>query len=140
MTYLSFCFLMIRRPLRSTRTDTLFPYTTLFRSRQLAPSLAADRIIVAHDGADIPDNPDEPVASDWPGRSGAIQVGYVGHLYKGRGIEIVAGLARLLPQMDFHVIGGREAEIADWRARARPPNLHFHGLVQHGRPGRYYQR
>src|SRR3546814_5944897 len=26
---------MIRRPPRSTRTDTLFPYTTLFRSRQL---------------------------------------------------------------------------------------------------------
>src|SRR3546814_3414809 len=31
-----FFFLMIRRPPRSTRTDTLFPYTTLFRS-------AADR-------------------------------------------------------------------------------------------------
>src|SRR3546814_20818712 len=29
--YLCF-FLMIRRPPRSTRTDTLFPYTTLFRS------------------------------------------------------------------------------------------------------------
>src|SRR3546814_11410165 len=30
---LCFFFLMIRRPPRSTRTDTLFPYTTLFRSR-----------------------------------------------------------------------------------------------------------
>src|SRR3546814_575288 len=30
---LSVFFLMIRRPPRSTRTDTLFPYTTLFRSR-----------------------------------------------------------------------------------------------------------
>src|SRR3546814_12181698 len=29
-----FFFLMIRRPPRSTRTDTLFPYTTLFRSRR----------------------------------------------------------------------------------------------------------
>src|SRR3546814_12700214 len=28
-----FCLLMIRRPPRSTRTDTLFPYTPLFRSR-----------------------------------------------------------------------------------------------------------
>src|SRR3546814_15301219 len=28
-------FLMIRRPPRSTRTDTLFPYTTLFRSSHL---------------------------------------------------------------------------------------------------------
>src|SRR3546814_18262298 len=31
-----FFFLMIRRPPRSTRTDTLFPYTTLFRSSREA--------------------------------------------------------------------------------------------------------
>src|SRR3546814_14767368 len=31
--YSIFFFLMIRRPPRSTRTDTLFPYTTLFRSQ-----------------------------------------------------------------------------------------------------------
>src|SRR3546814_15057345 len=30
--FVFFFFLMIRRPPRSTRTDTLFPYTTLFRS------------------------------------------------------------------------------------------------------------
>src|SRR3546814_15336332 len=30
--FILFFFLMIRRPPRSTRTDTLFPYTTLFRS------------------------------------------------------------------------------------------------------------
>src|SRR3546814_10082899 len=32
MYFVFFFFLMIRRPPRSTRTDTLFPYTTLFRS------------------------------------------------------------------------------------------------------------
>src|SRR3546814_4783885 len=38
---------MIRRPPRSTRTDTLFPYTTLFRS-QIAPQpLAAPAAIPA---------------------------------------------------------------------------------------------
>src|SRR3546814_18516388 len=31
-----FLFFIIRRPPRSTRTDTLFPYTTLFRSQFLA--------------------------------------------------------------------------------------------------------
>src|SRR3546814_5451335 len=35
----SFFFLMIRRPPRSTRTDTLFPYTTLFRSKQLKQAM-----------------------------------------------------------------------------------------------------
>src|SRR3546814_20053564 len=34
-------FVMIRRPPRSTRTDTLFPYTTLFRS--LRPAARLDR-------------------------------------------------------------------------------------------------
>src|SRR3546814_4220969 len=41
-----FCFLMIRRPPRSTRTDTLFPYTTLFRSQgkdQLASRSVRDQ-------------------------------------------------------------------------------------------------
>src|SRR3546814_15403163 len=33
----SLFFLMIRRPPRSTRTDTLFPYTTLFRSTRAMP-------------------------------------------------------------------------------------------------------
>src|SRR3546814_12739873 len=35
----SFFFLMIRRPPRSTRTDTLFPYTTLFRSKRASGAL-----------------------------------------------------------------------------------------------------
>src|SRR3546814_20006711 len=38
-----FFFLMIRRPPRSTRTDTLFPYTTLFRSSELKAPKAAIR-------------------------------------------------------------------------------------------------
>src|SRR3546814_18213709 len=36
-----FFFLMIRRPPRSTRTDTLFPYTTLFRSGTFSRHVAA---------------------------------------------------------------------------------------------------
>src|SRR3546814_8202012 len=38
MIILFFFFLMIRRPPRSTRTDTLFPYTTLFRSKRVGLS------------------------------------------------------------------------------------------------------
>src|SRR3546814_13399340 len=38
LSLLVFFFLMIRRPPRSTRTDTLFPYTTPFRSRLSDPA------------------------------------------------------------------------------------------------------
>src|SRR3546814_14520971 len=48
---LYFFLLMIRRPPRSTRTDTLFPFTTLFRSRPVQPLRllrgAADRLLWA---------------------------------------------------------------------------------------------
>src|SRR3546814_14801221 len=40
-----FFFLMIRRPPRSTRTDTLFPYTTLFRSCIDSPAPCRDVVI-----------------------------------------------------------------------------------------------
>src|SRR3546814_14252883 len=43
-----FFFLMRRRPPRSTRTDTLFPYTTLFRS-----GLAAGRCPFAQGGGEV---------------------------------------------------------------------------------------
>src|SRR3546814_8015902 len=49
MMYLSFFFLMIRRPPRSTRTDTLFPYTTLFRS-----DTSVTRMNVTHKPFDDP--------------------------------------------------------------------------------------
>src|SRR3546814_11635384 len=46
LMFISFVFfLMIRRPPRSTRTDTLFPYTTLFRSLvMILGCLAASRM------------------------------------------------------------------------------------------------
>src|SRR3546814_18294842 len=40
-----FFFLMIRRPPRSTRTDTLFPYTTLFRSHPLMGGSLSNKVV-----------------------------------------------------------------------------------------------
>src|SRR3546814_1948954 len=51
-----FFFLMIRRPPRSTRTDTLFPYTTLFRSDAGA---AFDLVELGHVGQVIGQPADE---------------------------------------------------------------------------------
>src|SRR3546814_20656735 len=41
---------MIRRPPRSTRTDTLFPYTTLFRSLHVGPRPRARNIAISEHG------------------------------------------------------------------------------------------
>src|SRR3546814_16500565 len=62
---------MIRRPPRSTRTDTLLPYTTLFRSRAEAEDLA-DSVVVEYDELPAVTNvlkalePDAPlIHEDW---------------------------------------------------------------------------
>src|SRR3546814_3052200 len=55
-----FCFVRIRLPPRSTRTDTLFPYTTLFRSSLVIAAAAALGLFtlflilafLTHDGTD----------------------------------------------------------------------------------------
>src|SRR3546814_11192624 len=49
---------MIRRPPRSTRTDTLFPYTTLFRAMRARQVGSAERILRSYLAA----NPDDPQA------------------------------------------------------------------------------
>src|SRR3546814_647653 len=62
--FVFFFFLMIRRPPRSTRTDTLFPYTTLFRSStyrteftrvgaSLVPYLMCAPVLLAGEEVDI---------------------------------------------------------------------------------------
>src|SRR3546814_4706773 len=51
---------MIRRPPRSTRTDTLFPYTTLFRSFALAAIVATGEHVVQQDTRDTVAGAQEP--------------------------------------------------------------------------------
>src|SRR3546814_2512461 len=45
---------MIRRPPRSTRTDTLFPYTTLFRSEEAVQASLDVLVLLVDGGGDAP--------------------------------------------------------------------------------------
>src|SRR3546814_4293328 len=53
-------FLRIRRPPRSTRTDTLFPYTTLFRSSRRKTGCGAIRISISASPGGPPPRPGPP--------------------------------------------------------------------------------
>ena len=70
------------------------------------------------------------LASD-PAARDRFTCGYVGHLYEGRGIEIIEGLARECPDMMFLAIGGNEADVAQRRRANTAPNLRFLGHVPH---------
>src|SRR3546814_15118871 len=79
--FIMFFFLMIRRPPRSTRTDTLFPYTTLFRSIVVLAELVDGRDLES----DRPAPRDDSAAKDV--RNARIlgrprkSVGQVGHCF-----------------------------------------------------------
>lgn len=97
---------------------------------RLFPEVDPGKMLVAHDGAALWQGaPSDDPAIPWPGRPGALQVGYTGHLYSGRGIELILSLASAMPDVDFHLVGGMEHDIRKWRARNRLSNVLFHGFV-----------
>ena len=61
--------------------------------------------------------------------SNKIKVGYVGSLFKGRGIDIIIDLAKRLNDIEFHIIGGKDKDIEYWKSNANLENLIFHGFV-----------
>ncbi|MEJ5301419.1 MAG: glycosyltransferase [Thermodesulforhabdaceae bacterium] len=105
------------------------------------------KLCVAHDGADPEDfNASVPVGfedeanhfrsvfSNMP--PDRLQVGYVGSLYPGKGMEIISEIVHLCPWANFHIVGGNKNEVALWNRRCIkngfiPPNVMFYGFIPH---------
>lgn len=68
---------------------------------------------------------------------GDFKVGYVGGLYHGKGVEVVQGLAPILSDMTFHIIGGNEEQVEEWRSKIKEENVVFHGFVAPGEAAMY---
>ena len=107
---------------------------------KLFPFLEEDKVLVAPDGADIPDSKSRKSGEivNWPGRRDLLQVGYVGALYRGKGMELISKLAPLMEDVDFHIIGGDESDLKYWKEKMRQKNVYFHGFVPHGQLDSYY--
>src|SRR3546814_8120807 len=117
-----FFFLMIRRPPRSTRTDTLFPYTTLFRSKAVREGLGAvvAQRALQHEAAQGSDDaPHRQRRAAWPGMAGprpqrrlerSSRVPYrrrlPAHLHdRGKSSELLIGIAQVYtPVTNAHLV------------------------------------
>lgn len=93
------------------------------------PGLERVRIEVAHNGRP-PLDAEVPLRPRSAGASGRLQLGYAGGLVDFKGLELLAHIAAALPEHDFHLWGGSSEQCAEWSARLRRANLHFHGFVQ----------
>jgi len=84
------------------------------------------KFVVAHDGAD--ELIDRKNFAKLNGRKNVLKIGYVGHLYKGRGIEIIIQCAERLPEFDFHIVGGNESDIKFWKEKIKGHNIFMYGF------------
>lgn len=100
------------------------PLRNIFLSQY--PELASASILVAHDGADEYSGTTGEL-QPLRGRSAAFKCGYTGHLYNGRGIDIILGAAERLPDVDFHIVGGNPADVERWQSRNTCSNVFFYG-------------
>jgi len=49
--------------------------------------------------------------------------GYTGHFYAGRGIALMAGLAKALPEVRFLWVGGKPDDVAQWKAHLQSASI-----------------
>ena len=66
------------------------------------------------------------------------RIGYVGNLYRGRGVELVFELARRMPAHRFELVGGNDADLARVRGEGVPDNVVLHGFVAPSKLGGFY--
>jgi glycosyltransferase involved in cell wall biosynthesis len=94
-------------------------------------------VVVAHDGADVARGGSVNKAGEDNGR---VHIAYIGHLYPGKGMEIVTSLARQLPGQLIDVIGGTEKDRQAWQTAGLPPNLVLHGFIPPSQLADCYQK
>ena len=73
-------------------------------------------------------------------KSSYLNIGYMGHLYGGKGMEIISQLVRECPFAFFHIVGGTEKDINYWKGYLKEhKNVIFYGYKPHGDTEAYRQ-
>lgn len=68
-------------------------------------------------------------------------IGYLGHLYPGKCMEILSQIAKMRPQYDFHIVGGKDEWVNKWKQDQRCAdlnNIKFYGYVENKTISYYY--
>jgi glycosyltransferase involved in cell wall biosynthesis len=88
-------------------------------------------IVVAHDGCDPTDKLSRPIS--------ILRAGYVGSFYRGRGLELLHEVAKICPDIEFHLVGGDEAAYETIVGEVPLANIRCHGRVAPVELGNYYK-
>lgn len=91
-------------------------------------NIRLDKLLVAHDGSDEVTNFDTKI--QLLGSKYNLKVGYVGSLYQGKGVEVIASIFdKVSDNIEFHIIGGLEKDISLWKKKINSKNVFFYGFI-----------
>ena len=115
---------LYRRFFHSDKCVLIVAISEALRQILINQGLPPQKIVVAHDGAD------RQPAPQYRPPSAKLRIGYVGHLYRGRGVDVIFEMAEALPEHEFVIIGGRSDDIAYWKGRLpKSGNIELKGFV-----------
>lgn len=119
---------LYKKLLISKRTKKVVVITKALKKHyQRTHPEVASKIIVAADGADP--FPEHLQSTDLLGCQNTLNVGYIGSLYPGKGIEVIQQLSNACSEINFHVFGGQEGEVAYWKKQMTGnTNTFFYGF------------
>ncbi len=98
-----------------------------------------DAVQIAPNGVDLSQYESLPNAAEARRRLGLeekLTVGFTGHIYPGRGADLLFDLARRMPDVNFLWVGGAPDEVSYWRDRladAGASNVTMTGFVENSR-------
>lgn len=103
---------------------------TLCTTRALAQGLEEkygfqfqeDNLQIAPNGVEMEryiNLPESKTARKQLGLEQGLTIGYSGHFYPGRGMDILLDLAKALPKLNFLWVGGRPEDIAPWQKKLK---------------------
>jgi len=88
--------------------------------KQCSNFLKSENVVVAHDAIDF------KMFDSLKMKESISQkpvIGYIGSLYAGRGIELILSIAQMLPNYDFHIIGGDKEGVEKYSKIASDSNI-----------------
>jgi glycosyltransferase involved in cell wall biosynthesis len=131
----------LRKAMSSPRTTLLVTTLALRRALERSTGLrfSGTVVLVAPNGVDLErfhNLPNAPAARAALRLPEGLTIGFTGHFYAGRGIDLLRELAQSLPEMRFLWVGGTEAAVTEWRERlaaAGISNVVLTGFVDNSR-------
>jgi glycosyltransferase involved in cell wall biosynthesis len=113
---------LVKKYYKSANLTKVVVISEALKKLFLNAGFAEQKVLVAHDAANLPETTGKVALG--PG----LHVGYTGHLYTGKGMEVIEAVAPLMKEVNFHVVGGTEVDIAKWKDRITSSNVIFHGF------------